>query len=210
MTLKNGRFNIVSSSPVFNNPATRLNRFQCELMSEAMGRAVNDAVAAMTHQLSEPVTALLLYLYEIKRVGETSDSAEAIPASMREMVNRALHETERIRSIIEQAGHMVETPPAAESALARGREAIDSWRRNSQVNTAHPVSSVESYAGEQSLTPREREVLALIAGGASNKEGGYQLGISTRTFEAHRAHLMGKLGAKNAADLVRIALNNDQ
>jgi DNA-binding CsgD family transcriptional regulator len=50
-------------------------------------------------------------------------------------------------------------------------------------------------------------VLALITGGASNKEGGHRLGISKRTFEAHRAHLMGKLGAKNAADLVRMALS---
>jgi DNA-binding CsgD family transcriptional regulator len=57
------------------------------------------------------------------------------------------------------------------------------------------------------LTPREHEVLALITGGASNKEGGHRLGISKRTFEAHRAHLMGKLGAKNAADLVRRALS---
>ncbi len=53
-------------------------------------------------------------------------------------------------------------------------------------------------------------MLALVAGGASNKEGGYRLGISNRTFEAHRAHLMGKLGAKNAADLIRIALSNDR
>ncbi len=203
--MKNGRFNIVSSAPEFNNAATRLNRFQCELMSEAIGRAVNDAVAAMAHQLSEPVTALLLYLHEIKQVAETSDSAEAIPASMREMAECALHETERVRGIIDRVSHMIETPPAAEAAFARGREAIDSWRRNSHADMAHPESRIASRAGEQSLTPREREVLTLIAGGASNKEGGYQLGISTRTFEAHRAHLMGKLGAKNAVDLLRIA-----
>jgi DNA-binding CsgD family transcriptional regulator len=49
-------------------------------------------------------------------------------------------------------------------------------------------------------------VLALITGGVSNKEGGHRLGISKRTFESHRAHLMGKLGAKNAADLVRMTL----
>jgi DNA-binding NarL/FixJ family response regulator len=53
-------------------------------------------------------------------------------------------------------------------------------------------------------------VLTLITGGCSNKEGGHRLGISTRTFEAHRAHLMGKLGARNAADLVRAALGKVQ
>ena len=59
------------------------------------------------------------------------------------------------------------------------------------------------------LTPREREVLGLIISGASNKEGAHQLGITTRTFEVHRAHIMEKLGAKNAADLVRMALSKD-
>jgi DNA-binding CsgD family transcriptional regulator len=56
------------------------------------------------------------------------------------------------------------------------------------------------------LTPREREVAALIADGASNKEAGRRLGISPRTVELHRAHIMEKLGARNAADLVRIVL----
>ncbi len=51
---------------------------------------------------------------------------------------------------------------------------------------------------------REREVLAQIRAGASNREAGRQLGISSRTIEVHRARIMEKLGAKNAADLVRI------
>ena len=54
------------------------------------------------------------------------------------------------------------------------------------------------------LTPREREVLDQVIAGASNKEAGRHLGISPRTIEVHRARIMDKLGAKNAADLVRI------
>ena len=42
--------------------------------------------------------------------------------------------------------------------------------------------------------------------GASNKEAGRTLGIRPRTIEVHRARIMEKLGAKNAADLVRIVL----
>ena len=56
------------------------------------------------------------------------------------------------------------------------------------------------------LTPRELEVLGQITAGASNKEAGRQLGISPRTIEVHRARIMEKLGARNAADLVRIVL----
>jgi two-component system response regulator FixJ len=49
-------------------------------------------------------------------------------------------------------------------------------------------------------------VLGRIAQGASNKEASHELGISRRTVEVHRARIMEKLGAKNAADLMRIVL----
>jgi DNA-binding CsgD family transcriptional regulator len=62
------------------------------------------------------------------------------------------------------------------------------------------------FKGMELLTPREREVLALIVTGESNKEAGRRLDISPRTVEAHRARIMDKLGAKNAADLVCIVL----
>jgi PAS domain S-box-containing protein len=58
--------------------------------------------------------------------------------------------------------------------------------------------------GHGFLTPRQREVLTQITAGASSKEAGRRLGISFRTVEIHRARIMEKLGAKNAADLVRI------
>jgi FixJ family two-component response regulator len=60
--------------------------------------------------------------------------------------------------------------------------------------------------GFSRLTPREREVLELITSGQSNKEAGLELGISPRTVEVHRARVMEKLGARNAADLIRIVL----
>jgi two-component system response regulator FixJ len=57
------------------------------------------------------------------------------------------------------------------------------------------------------LTKREGEVLAQLVTGASSKEAATQLGISPRTIDIHRAHIMGKLGAKNIADLVRIVMS---
>ena len=60
--------------------------------------------------------------------------------------------------------------------------------------------------GFAQLTPRERQVLQLIASGHTNKEAGRALGISPRTVEVHRARVMDKLGARNAADLTRIVL----
>ncbi len=54
------------------------------------------------------------------------------------------------------------------------------------------------------LTPREREVLALVAEGFPTKKIAQDLGISPRTVETHRMHLMDKLCAESLADLVRI------
>ena len=56
------------------------------------------------------------------------------------------------------------------------------------------------------LTAREREVLELAARGLHAKEIAAQLGISPRTVEVHKAHLMEKLGVRNIAELVRFAL----
>lgn len=56
------------------------------------------------------------------------------------------------------------------------------------------------------LTAREREILAHIADGATNREIGTRLGISTRTVEAHRDSLMRKLGIRTIAGLTRLAI----
>jgi len=65
---------------------------------------------------------------------------------------------------------------------------------------------LSSGADQKPLTKREREVLRLISEGHSNKEGALRMNISPRTFESHRAEAMRKLGARNTADLVRLAL----
>jgi len=61
------------------------------------------------------------------------------------------------------------------------------------------------------LTPRELEVMELLVDGKINKVIASELGISTRTVEAHRANLMEKLHAKSLSDVVRISvLTNNQ
>lgn len=58
------------------------------------------------------------------------------------------------------------------------------------------------------LTPREREVLARIAAGHTNREIATQLGISPRTVESHRESLMKKLSLRSVAELTRFALQS--
>ena len=59
-----------------------------------------------------------------------------------------------------------------------------------------------------SLTHREREVVQLLAEGRSNKEVADTLGVSVRTAETHRTHIMRKLSCHSLSDLVRYAVRN--
>ena len=101
-----------------------------------------------------------------------------------------------------------EKPFDADMVVSRVREAIDAQARRAQNPGRN--DNFGDFPGHGSLTPREREVLSQIAAGASNKEAGRHLGISPRTIEVHRARIMEKLGARNAADLVRIVLSPSQ
>ncbi len=67
-------------------------------------------------------------------------------------------------------------------------------------------SEVETRADR--LTPREREIVQLVAEGKSNKEVATSLHISVKTVEAHRSHLMHKLHLSSLSELVRYAIRN--
>jgi FixJ family two-component response regulator len=105
------------------------------------------------------------------------------------------------------AHDFIEKPFRGNEIVARIKDAIEAHRR--RRNGAETFSGLPlHFPGREPLSRREREVLAQIATGASSKEAGRALGISPRTIEAHRAHIMEKLGARNAADLMRIVLRD--
>lgn len=109
-----------------------------------------------------------------------------------------------VEAIRNGAFDFIEKPFSAETVLERVKESITAMKqRESELSTP-------SFQGAELLTRRELEVLKEITDGASNKEAGRTLGISPRTVEVHRARIMEKLGARNAADLVRIVLGRPQ
>ena len=98
---------------------------------------------------------------------------------------------------------------AAVQALRGGRtyyspalaeQMADALRKGSEPRPAPPPAATDV------LTAREREILVHIAQGKTNREIGVELGISTRTVEAHRDSLMRKLGIRTVAGLTRLAL----
>ena len=98
----------------------------------------------------------------------------------------------------------------ADGIVARVREAIDGWARQQQRTAIGGTAVSAAFPGHDRLTPRERDILNHITAAASNKEMAKILGLSPRTIEVHRIHIMHKLGARNAADLVRIVLTGGQ
>ena len=72
--------------------------------------------------------------------------------------------------------------------------------------TAIDVGRLDDDSEAESLTPREIEVLELVAQGLGNKAIGLRLGISDQTVKFHLASISGKLGAANRTDAVRRAV----
>jgi len=98
----------------------------------------------------------------------------------------------------------LEKPFVASTMIDRIRDAVLGHRRTSDA----AIGGLANVASLHLLTGRERDVLGLLAYGASNKEAGRRLGISPRTIEVHRARIMDKLGARNSADMMRIVLSD--
>ncbi len=78
------------------------------------------------------------------------------------------------------------------------------------ARTTHKKKSKSSGTREarklNSLTPRQKEILRLVAQGNTNREVAHHLKISVRTVEVHRFNLMRRLRVRNVAQLIRQAL----
>jgi len=86
---------------------------------------------------------------------------------------------------------------------------LGSVRRALEVGSRARGRAAETKAAKDllsALTPRERGVLDKLVQGRSNKVVAYELGISPRTVEIHRAHIMNKMEASSLSDLVRLVL----
>jgi two-component system response regulator FixJ len=96
----------------------------------------------------------------------------------------------------------LEKPFDDEVFLKAVRQALNSGLRSAQEDSDR--RRFQGMLG--TLSPRETEVLRGVVAGKSNKEIARDLGISPRTIEVYRAHVMSKTGSGSLSELVRIAL----
>jgi DNA-binding NarL/FixJ family response regulator len=172
-------------------------------------RTANEVGSAIVHQLNGPLTALRLYVGEIRQHSERFLGATGTDDTLQQIVESAFQETERVCAMIRLIADTFEAAPLdQETAVAHGRDVIGWWTRSGRTD-AGAGSSVEAASIHALLTPREREVLNHVSEGCSNKQGAIRMQIGPRTFESHRARVMRKLGAKNGADLVRMVLREN-
>jgi len=107
-----------------------------------------------------------------------------------------------VRAMKAGAADFIEKPFSGQSLIDAVQRAI-----SAQLASADEAGQRARFdALLATLTPREREVLLLVAEGRPNKVVATRLGLSTRTVETHRANIMQKLEARSLADLVKIAI----
>ena len=107
-----------------------------------------------------------------------------------------------VRAMKAGALDFIEKPFAADTILGRAKGALDC------LGTARQVEGLTATATARlkALSPREREVLEGLLAGLSNKSIAYELAISPRTVEIHRARVMEKMGVRSLSELVRLGL----
>jgi len=107
-----------------------------------------------------------------------------------------------VRAMKAGAVDFVEKPFAEEAILAAVERALEIARRTHKVG----IDAADAEARLSPLSEREHEVLRLVVAGKQNKVIAYELGISPRTVEIHRARVMEKTRARSLSELVRLAI----
>jgi DNA-binding NarL/FixJ family response regulator len=174
-----------------------------------------DAVEKTKH-LKPDVVIMDLSMPDLNGLEATRQILAAVPRT--EVLVLTVHESEQAERDVLAAGargYLRKSDDASDLVAA-----VDSLRRHRPFFTTRITRMVaENYRTSEDpmpgahrekdlLSPREREVIQLLAEGNSNKEIATTLGLSHKTIESHRANLMRKLNLHTVSDLVHYAIRN--
>ena len=185
---------------------------ELEVVDEASNG--NEALS-LANQLQPDLVLLDISMPDLGGIEATRRLKEMLP-NVRVLI-LTVHEDEGLLQEAIQAGasgYIVKR--AVESELVDAIRAV--WRGDLYIHPAmtrallkeiSPSQSSNNEAPVESLTPRETDVLRLIAQGYTNRQMADMLSISVRTVESHRSNLMGKLDLHSRVELVRYAKENN-
>lgn len=161
-------------------------------------------------ELRPDVVVLDVTMPELNGLEAARQIRRAVPAKVLVLT---VHESEQMATEISAAGaHGYVLKSEAGRMLVDAIRAVLGERAIAE-GPHSPVRVKErrvlgSRGSGRGLTPREREVCQLLVEGRSNKEVGATLGVTTKTAETHRTHIMAKLGFHSVSELVRYAIRN--
>jgi len=166
-------------------------------------------VAALAEKLKPDVLVLDLMMPGLSGFDVTRRVTKRLPKTRVVILTMYSSEPHVIEALRSGAMAYVVKDASAEELVSAIREAAAGRRF---LSTPFSSDLIESYLKRpggtdpyETLTPREREVLHLVAEGLTSSEIAGRLFISPRTAESHRANLMRKLGLRSRTDLVRFA-----
>jgi DNA-binding NarL/FixJ family response regulator len=182
---------------------------------EVCGEATTgrDAVE-QSRRLQPDIVVIDLSLPELNGLQATRQILKDSPAT-EVLVFTMHHSDELVRDTLQAGarGYVLKSD-ASESLIA----AVESLRQHKPFLTTaitefvlddHPRrGDASGDLAPAALTPREREIVKLVAEGKSSKEAASMLGLSVKTIEAHRTNIMKKLRVRSVSDLVRYAIRN--
>jgi len=175
---------------------------------EVVGEVSDGLEVTATAERTRPnVVVMDVSMPHLNGMEATRQLRETLPETR--VLALSMHEDRMyIRRMLEAgaAGYVVKRAMAAE--LLRAIRAVAAGALYVDPHVAGHLESLLTGQphGPSELTPRETEVLRLIAQGFSNKEIAARLGIAVKTVETHRARAMEKLGLQSRAGVVRLAL----
>lgn len=182
-----------------------------------VGEAANGAEAVENAKRLKPDVAIVdISMPGLDGVQVTREIRGALPDT--KVLVLTMHESDQmVQNALEAGAHgyvlksdLTKSLVEAVKEVAAGKRSLTPKVSEIVVEGFLKARGREPQAGraEAQPTPREVQIIRLLAEGKVNKEIAYQLGIAVRTVEAHRANVMQKLGLHSMADLIHYALRH--